>query len=349
MTDNTDVPSTAHLIELLRTAGVLQDDQVAGVVVESSQQTIISTIRRLRVDLGSRAPALRLFLKTRHADSAITIPAGREAAFYRLIAPLSPPDLLPRCFESVDDGDTAGWHVLLEDLTDSHEVVSEWPIPPTLEQCERIIGAHARFHGAWWDHPRLGHGVGTFTDEAAFDRMMADFTQRFAAFVDRLGDRLSMERRSMVERLMRSASRLFAERYLPRQRLTIVHGDAHVWNALCPKDPTRADVRLIDWDGWRIDAATDDLAYMIALHWYPERRRRFERRCLEIYHETLVASGVRGYDFDALWLDYRLSVLWQVMTPVSQAAVKLGPWIWFGHFERIVMAVDDLGCLEFLD
>jgi hypothetical protein len=56
-----------------------------------------------------------------------------------------------------------------------------------------------------------------------------------------------------------------------------------------------------------------------------------------------------GYDFDALWLDYRLSVLWQVMTPIWQAGIKLGPWIWFSHFERIMTAVDDLGCLELLD
>ena len=88
---------------------------------------------------------------------------------------------------------------------------------------------------------------------------------------------------------------------------------------------------------------------MIALHWYPDRRRRFERRCLEHYHATLVESGVRGYDFDAVWLDYGLSVLGQIRTPIWQAAFKLGPWIWLGHFERIMTAVDDLGCLELRD
>jgi hypothetical protein len=37
------------------------------------------------------------------------------------------------------------------------------------------------------------------------------------------------------------------------------------------------------------------------------------------------------------------------MTPIWQAGIKLGPWIWFSHFERIMTAVDDLGCLELLD
>ncbi len=112
------------------------------------------------------------------------------------------------------------------------------------------------------------------------------------------------------------APRLFAERYRPHRNLTLLHGDAHVWNALYPRDPASDDVRLIDWDAWRIDVATDDLAYMIAVHWSPERRRRLERECLRRYHAALSAAGVKGYDFEALWRDYRLSVLSQITTPV---------------------------------
>jgi len=346
---SSDTVDAAHLTELLRAAGMVHDDQVTGIVVERSRQTLISTIRYLRVDLGPRLSPLRLFLKTRRPDSTVAIQESREADFYSLVAPLSLAGLLPRCFDSVNGG-AAGWHILLEDLTEPYEVVSEWPIPPTLEQCERIVGAHAHFHAAWWDDPRLGRDIGVFSDEnGGFERTMADLSRHFTAFVDQLGDRLPAERRRIVERLLASAPRLYGERYRPHRRLTIIHGDAHVWNALFPKDPKSADVRLIDWDGWRIDAATDDLAYMIALHWYPDRRRRFERRCLESYHATLLASGVRGYDFDALWLDYRLSALWQVLTPIWQAAVKVGPFIWFPHFERIMAAVADLDCLEFLD
>ena len=55
---------------------------------------------------------------------------------------------------------------------------------------------------------------------------------------------------------------------------------------------------------------------MMAVHWYPERRRRLERPCLARYPAALVAHGVRGYDFDTLWRDYRLSVLWQITTPI---------------------------------
>jgi Ser/Thr protein kinase RdoA (MazF antagonist) len=205
-----------------------------------------------------------------------------------------------------------------------------------------------RFHAAWWDHKQLGVSVGTFLDDTgALDRSIAAMPGDLATFADRLGDRLSAERRSVYERLIAAAPGLL-DRYRTHRNLTIVHGDAHVWNALLPRDPDRRDVRLIDWDGWRIDTATDDLAYMLAVHCFPDWRRRHERDSLRLYHETLLRDGVRDYSFDALWQDYRLSALWQIATPMWQANHGLPAGIWWNHLDRIMQAVHDLGCLELL-
>jgi hypothetical protein len=57
-------------------------------------------------------------------------------------------------------------------------------------------------------------------------------------------------------------------------------------------------LRLIDWDAWRLDLGAEDLAYMMALHWYPERRRRVEMPLLRRYHEALTSHGVSGYGFE---------------------------------------------------
>jgi thiamine kinase-like enzyme len=347
-----DAASPEHLTDVLHRAGVLSAGRVASVTVEMSRQTLISAVMRLRLEVDGQAGAapFRVFFKTRRVDGPVRAEGvGRaEVDFYSRVAPLTPAGLLPRCFEAVA-GAEGRWYLLLEDLGDSHDIVSEWPLPPTVEQCDRIIGAHARFHAFWWDHPGLGGSIGAFLDAGAFDRFLAEFPQQFAAFVDRLGDRMPPERRRVYERLMASASRLFDERYRPHRNLTLVHGDAHVWNAFYPRDARSDDVRLIDWDSWRIDVATDDLAYMMAIHWYPERRRRLERECLQRYHAALAGAGVTGYDLDALWQDYRQSVLWQITTPVWQATHGLGAWIWWSHFERIMLAVEDLDCLEFLD
>jgi len=40
------------------------------------------------------------------------------------------------------------------------------------------------------------------------------------------------------------------------------------------------EVRVIDWESWHISTATMDLAHMMAMHWYPDRRNRMERLLL---------------------------------------------------------------------
>ncbi len=88
---------------------------------------------------------------------------------------------------------------------------------------------------------------------------------------------------------------------------------------------------------------------MKAVHWYPDRRRRMERPLLDVYHAALLAHGVGGYDRRALDDDYRLSALWHIMTPAWQAAANIPTVIWWNNFERIHLAVEDLGCRELLE
>src|SRR5438105_10176315 len=98
------------------------------------------------------------------------------------------------------------------------------------------------FHAFWWDHARLGVSVGAFADDAgALERHLASFPKEVATFADRLGDRLSAERRRIYERLVDAAPRLSA-RYRSHRDMTIIHGDAHVWNALVSRDDLHADV-----------------------------------------------------------------------------------------------------------
>ena len=87
---------------------------------------------------------------------------------------------------------------------------------------------------------------------------------------------------------------------------------------------------------------------LMAVHWYPDRRRQIEQPLLDRYHAELVVHGVKGYDRRALADDYRLSALWQTATPVFQAAANIPTMIWWNNFERIFMAVEDLACRELL-
>jgi hypothetical protein len=64
--------------------------------------------------------------------------------------------------------------------------------------------------------------------------MIQELRQHF----ERFAEALPQERRMLFERLFEAAPR-----YHARHHLTIVHGDAHVWNCFLPRDGGD-DVRL---------------------------------------------------------------------------------------------------------
>lgn len=291
-----------------------------------------------------------IILKTGHMGEAgkPTYLNASEIEFYRDVAPSLPRGFVPLCYQVVAATDNATWHLLLEDLTDTHFVATQWPIPPRIEQCEEIIRAMARIHAAWWDHGQLGTTLGRWPDEAIWSDRLRKFTATLDRFTSRFVDILPPERHEFYARLVDQAPRLLA-RYASQRNLTIVHGDAHFWNFFLPQPGIGNGVRLLDWEGWSIDTATADLAYMIAMLWYPDRRRYFEQRLLDCYHETLSACGIDGYDRASLNEDYRLSALWLTTRPIWQATAGIGGGVWWNNLERIFLAVEDLGCRELLD
>jgi hypothetical protein len=338
-----------HLTAALRRSGAVGPARVAGVAVISALKKLRSHTLRLRLDYeGAAADAPRsVIFKMGHLDRA-GHPSNTndcEIAFYRDIAPALPPRMVPRCFGAVDATDTTAWHLLLEDLTDSHFIATTWPLPPALAQCESIVQAWARFHAAWWNDPRLGVAVG---DAAEWELHLRGFAERFERFTDRFGEFVPRERRVLYERLIERTPDLLA-RTVARRHRTIVHGDAHWWNCFLPHQGDGTDIRMIDWEDWHIGTATMDLAYMMAMLWYPDRRSRLERLLLDRYHGALLTAGVSGYDRAALDDDYRLSVLWLITRPVGQALMNIAPAVWWNNLERIMLAVDDLGCRALLD
>jgi hypothetical protein len=346
-----DAAQPGPLTDALRRAGILGDDaEVQAVAIESSRATILSRITRLRIEYEAPSESAPKFviLKTGLSERAGRgLEAGRhEIAFYEGIASTTSNLPVPRCFSADANERTDQWHLILEDLTDSHFTVAPWPLPPTAEQCERIIDARARFHAALWDDPRLGISIGNWLDDAGIDQFFQRLATEVARFTERLGDRLSDERRSVYDRLLDAGPRLFA-RYHARANLTVVQGDAHAWNCFLARDGGD-DTRFFDWDAWRIGTGASDLAHMMTVQWYPDQRRRMERHLLDRYYAALLALGVQGFDRKALDDDYRLSTLFQTTWPVWQAAYDIPPVIWWNNLERVMMAVDDLGCRDLL-
>src|SRR5262245_8959226 len=253
VTAGSDDPSRDALTERLRAAGALPTGRVVAVHPGTAHPTLVSRVRSYRVEYSPDAPPhapTRLIVKNAGAGSDPILPRSgeQEATFYRQAAPLTPAGLLPRCYDA--QVTEVGVRLLLEDLSETHMIVTVWPVPPTLEVCERIVDTWAAFHAFWWLHPQLGREVGTFADDASIAWVANERRTRYARFAEYLGDRLAPGSRTLYERVLDALDRRVTPALL-RQHSTIVHGDAHVWNLLYPRDGV-GSVRLIDWSSWRV-------------------------------------------------------------------------------------------------
>ena len=342
--------SAAYLNAILERAGVLGDLHVQDVTIISDRPTLMSRIIRLRLTYDGPANALpsSLIVKSGLSErrGSEWSNGRQEVAFYSDVAPSLPAGVVPRCFFAHDADAASPWHLILEDLTDTHVVATEWPLPPSEAQCRIIVGALGRLHAAWWEDPLLGVSVGQWLDDAAMEQIHQASGQALRC-VRRPPWRRTPNRAARVIRKADRGGAAVTQTVSRPKNITLGHGDAHVWNCFLPRNGSD-DVRWFDWDGWRIRVPTNDLAYMMAVHWYPERRQRLEGTLLDHYHKVLLENGVRSYNRADMQEDYRLSVLWQTIIPVFQAGLKLPPVIWWNNFQRIMAAVDDLGCRELL-
>ena len=324
--------------------------EVTSVRVTDRRETGYHVIVWLTLDYSKpiAAPA-RLVLKYSQPTRKTLVPeTGREVTFYNEIARQMDNGPAVRCFDASYSSSRGLVHLLLEDLSESHYGQRATHLPPTLAECREIIDALARLHASWWGRPPFELAGAYLVDAAEISRRVSENGARINAFAAMLGDRLSDRRRGFISDVLEAMPRLFL-RLESADGMSVVHSDVHIGNFLYPRDADAHGVRIIDWQTWNVDVAVRDLAHMMAFFWFPEHRGQHEVPLLRFYLERLQAHGVRDYTWDKLFDDYRLSVIrlifhpswqWQNGEDVSK--------VWF-HFERIMLAFEDLQCAELLD
>src|SRR5262249_40594064 len=136
------------------------------------------------------------------------------------------------CYDAVYATETKKYHLLLDDLSDSH-FQPEWPLPPSQQHCEQAIACLAKLHALWWEHARLGKDIGQVPTDEAFKAGVAETNARVRDFVDFLGDRLPGKRRKVYDTLLSLLPRFWEhhrwQRLIANTACTLLHGDAHLW------------------------------------------------------------------------------------------------------------------------
>lgn len=340
--------TAATLSRWLRRSGTLQYGTITDVQIELEIESTTSTLAFLTAAYSSDAPAnlpRQIVIKSPLNRPSVRAEGVGEVEFYRRLSPVLGTPPLVRCLAALEDGEGEAGTIVLEDLRATHDH-PPWPLPPSLSQCEIALDALARVHSQLWDAPTLGTGVGQFHTPESLTSMVHGIAAHLPAFIDDLGDRLTIEGRHIYERVFSSSLRPWM-RLVERRALTIIHGDAHTWNFLFPRSGA-GPAFLIDWQLWHIDLGARDLAFFMALHWYPSRRREFERPFIKYYYERLLVYGIENYSFDELWLDYRRCVVRNLTIPIIFWNRGMKPEGWWHRLECALTAYRDLDCEELL-
>ncbi len=338
------IANPTWLTHALASAGLLYGAEVASVSARPDATTPYTLSKILHLDLefspeNTCAAPRRLVLKTAKGK--------KEYIFFTRIVPACSGSPVLRCFYAEYDPQSDRACFLLEELAETH-FQPEWPVPPALPLCEAVVECLARFHAGWRHNLVLKTELQPLLAEGnSWKSRIALAVERLPQFIAFLGDRLSPERKAIYQQVLRASVSEWQPDWSTKAA-TLLHGDAHFWNYLFPRDPARDTIRMIDWNGWDIGRGTDDLAYMIALHWFPERRRVYEIPLLRRYHTVLQESGIMDYSWDDCWRDYRLSVIMNLTIPVWQWYKGIPAGVWWPHLERSFLAFQDLNCAELL-
>ena len=135
-------------------------------------------------------------------------------------------------------------------------------------------------------------------------------------------------------------------RFDPPHQLTLVHGDAYLANFLTPKRSFTARAYLIDWQSPSFDLGAVDLVNLCVPFWSREQRvnEGHERWVLRRYHRRLVASGVEGYDWSDLILDYRVALADWTLVAVQDAYDGSSRDYWLPKMRCLLDAYEDWHC-----
>lgn len=281
---------------------------------------------------GETAP-LKLRVKL---GSATVFGRGEVDYYLRSFVGLADTPLV-RCHQAA--ADATHYHLLLDDLTDSHQ--NQDDVPVTRAYGRALVESVAALHAhRWAQAPPDAAGIEASLGEAQaglpvmLDAMQGGFTAAERATV-----------REVFERLPRALER----RAQDPAGFSWVHGDLNPGNILAPRTG-HGRVLLIDYQPFLqpppLNAlAMSDLAQAMALWWPVQARRAWAPALVEHWHAQLESRGAYYASPERLREDWQLCVAQMLVVPAARCAepgaVTSLAWLWQMHLRRALAALAD--------
>lgn len=344
--------TAAWLTSVLLNSGAITSGEVAAFDANPGRGNwSTNAILRIRYVNGSQGTLpQRLFLKMVNVDLGDDSFGASEVTYYtRDYAGVAGVPLV-RCYDAAFSGELQRYHVLLDDLSETHVEAAEKA--PTLEYGLALAEGLAAMHARWWGIERFTQ-VGATMHSAGHIRRYVDISESgVGPLLKRFATELEPRWPDAIHELYAKHPQALIERTRDDNGFTLVHGDTGEKNILVPRSGDRPiyiiDRQPFDWSltTW---LGVYDLAYAFVLDWEVETRRHLEMPVLQRYHDQLIKHGVNGYTWEQLYDDYRLCAAMgvYVATEYFRGGVD-GKWtsFWLLMLRRALTACDDLDCSD---
>lgn len=277
------------------------------------------------MDRAESDSATQYTLRVRYSDMRVTrsLPDNMVLKVYRAGNPLADREvtfcntLLPTLRQAVGAGDLSVCdaydacydidadqsHVLIAGLPSGFKGHNE-PVPPSRRHFPQLADALARIHAFFWQDERLGNTIGLALTEARLDDALARQRAGFERFLSDGMIRLAPDQRAALSAVAGRMPAEIRERLQAGRQLTVIHNDLKPVNLVY----SHQACRILDWKHWRLGLAAEDLAFMIAFHWPPAKRKFEEPRFLRRHWAELRRLGVSDYPYEEFLRDYRSAI-----------------------------------------
>lgn len=347
--------SAAWLTEVLRERGLLKSE-VTSVEHEAIGEGVglMAALARLRLtysgdeDLPDTMVVKTGAMNDNRGVAQLLDFYNREVNFYNNIGSSCPFRVPASYYGNVDDS-TYDFVLLLEDLGDVSPVDQITGASET--EAYDKVGKIARLHAKYWNK------VDNDEFDWMYDLQSPDELAKLRDYlylpalepcIEKFSDHLN---ESSIA-LLRKVGRQFVEMMDPlSSNYTFCHGDFRQDNFIYRKND--GDVVVMDWQISGKAYPLFDFAYFVCQSLQVDLRREIERELMMHYLETLREEGVKGYDMETAWSDYRVLCLFCLVYPVTvcgtlDLANDRGRALAECMLDRNLAVIADLDCADLL-
>lgn len=230
-----------------------------------------------------------LILKLPRANPSHFSVAGydREVNFYTHLASESPVRT-PACYFARFDPSTGRFAILMEDL--SSLTAGDDLSGCSYTEAEAAVVAAGRFHARWWGIKRTWA-----LQFLRLDTLPGLQPALIEEALSTIGQELS-ETAVQVARLTPGARPLI-QAYVDACAPTLRIGDFRLDNMFFDSKAGVLEAVLIDWQGCLPGGGALEVARFITTGLAVDTRKQWQDDLLHVYHSTLVANGITGFDF----------------------------------------------------